>query len=128
MTRNARGSVPQTNPATAATVAQRLTSTQGDTGLAEFAVGQLGHVGDRKTPSEVRLQASALAHRRWGKCEDRTAATAPGRTAFEQRFLDEADGDPQRADSLRKSYYANLARQGVEARRRNRLARENGAA
>ncbi|WP_051084643.1 hypothetical protein [Kribbella catacumbae] len=60
--------------------------------------------------------------------EDRTARTAPGRAKFEQRFVDAADGDPVRAESLRKAYFANLARQSVAARRRNREARENGAA
>ncbi|HEY9417533.1 MAG TPA: hypothetical protein VIQ30_22475 [Pseudonocardia sp.] len=69
-----------------------------------------------------------MAHRGWGLCKDRTERTAHARSRFEQRFLDEADGDPVRAASLRKAYYADLARQGVEARRRNKAARETGAA
>lgn len=81
-----------------------------------------------RTQDEIRLQAKALAERRWGLCEDRTAATAPGRAAFEQRFLDEAGGDPVRAASLRKSYFTSLALKSAVARRRNREARENGTA
>jgi hypothetical protein len=107
---------PLSHPATDATVAQRLSDEQGE-GC---------HKGGR-TDAEARLNASGLAHRSWGLTKDRTARTQPGRTAFEQRFLDEADGDPVRAESLRKAYFANFARQGVEARRRNAEARANGA-
>jgi len=113
VTTNARGSDPLPDPATAATVAQRTALTQDDKG---------------RTKAEISLQASALAHLGWGKCEDRSARTAPGRAAFEQRFLNQAGGDPVRAASLRTAYYKDLARQSVATRRRNREARENGAA
>lgn len=128
MSEHVQGSDPQKDPDTVATVAQPLCETQGDTGLADRAVGQLGQVAGKEVPTTVRLQAQALAHRSWGKCTDRTARTQAGRSKFEQRFMDLAGGDPVRAASLRKAYYADLARQGVEARRRNRQARENGAA
>jgi hypothetical protein len=120
---NARGSDPQTDPATDVTVAQRTALRQGET----RRKAPLDHL-PKRTPAEVSLQASSLAHLGWGQCEDRTARTAPGRAAFEQRFLDQADGDPVRAASLRAAYYKDLARQSVAARRRNREARENGAA
>ena len=77
---------------------------------------------------EVTAAASMLgrigAHTRWANCEDRTAATAPGRRAFEQKFLDQAGGDPRRAESLRKAYYTRLALKSAQARR----ARRDGAA
>jgi hypothetical protein len=70
----------------------------------------------------------------WGMTEDRTARTAPGRAAFEQKFLDQTkspecpDGDPVRAESLRKAFFARLALKSAVSRRRNREAREAGAA
>lgn len=78
------------------------------------------------TPDEVRKAASALgrigAHTMWGNCEDRTARTAPGRSAFEQRFLDQANGDPVRAEHLRKAHFQRMAQKSVAARR----AKKNG--
>jgi len=116
---------PLSIPATDATVAQRLTDGQGE-GAHKVPLDHLKKGG--RTAAEVSLHASAMAHRGWGLCEDRTKRTAPARSKFEQRFLDAAEGDPVRAASLRKAYFADLARQGVQARRRNREARENGAA
>ena len=58
------------------------------------------------------------AHTKWAICTDRTAATAPGRAAFEQKFLDQADGDPLRAVSLRKACYQRLALKSAQARPR----------
>ena len=69
-------------------------------------------------PSDRRQIASIAAHSGWGQCDDRTARTAPGRAAFEQRFLDEAGGDPVRAESLRKAYFARLALKSAQARRK----------
>lgn len=57
------------------------------------------------------------AHLKWANTEDRTAATAPARKALEQKFLDEAGGDPVRAKHLRKAYYRRLALKSAEARR-----------
>ena len=64
------------------------------------------------------------AHSKWANTTDRTAATAPARAALEQKFLDQADGDPQRAVSLRRAYYLQLARKSAVARR----ARKGGDA
>lgn len=77
--------------------------------------------------SETSLAASAMAHRSWANTADRAHRTANGRAAFEQRFLDQADGDPVRAASLRKAFYAELALKSARARRRNREVREAGA-
>ena len=57
------------------------------------------------------------AHTKWANTTDRVAATAPARAAFEQKFLDQADGDPKRAASLRSAYFARLAFASAKARR-----------
>ena len=57
------------------------------------------------------------AHLSWAKTSDRTARTAPARAALEQRFLDEAGGDPVRAAHLRKAYFQRLALKSAAARR-----------
>lgn len=64
------------------------------------------------------------AHMSWANTKDRTARTAPARRALEQKFLDQAGGDPKRAESLRKAYYTRLALKSAQARR----ARRDGAA
>lgn len=64
------------------------------------------------------------AHVSWGRTKDRSARTAPARAAMDAKFLAEAEGDPVRAEHLRKAYYRNLARKSAETRRRNREARE----
>lgn len=69
-------------------------------------------------PSERSLIASIAAHESWAKTSDRTARTAPARRALEQKFLDEAGGDPLRAESLRKAYFQRLALKSAQARRR----------
>jgi hypothetical protein len=75
------------------------------------------HSGAR-SDSERRLGASAAAHTKWANTINRTAATAPARNAFYQRFLDEAGGDPIRANNLRKAYYARLQMKSAMARRK----------
>jgi hypothetical protein len=58
------------------------------------------------------------AHTKWANTEDRSAATAAARRAFEAKFLEEAGGDPVRAEHLRRAYYARLALASAKARRR----------
>jgi len=70
----------------------------------------------------------AASHYSWALTEDRTARTANARRAFQDRFLEEADGDPVRAESLRKAFYTRLALKSAQSRRRNREIRESGAA
>jgi hypothetical protein len=66
----------------------------------------------------LALAGKVGGHARHAQVEDPSSATAPARAGFDQRFLDEADGDPVRAAHLRKAYFARLALAGVMARRR----------
>jgi hypothetical protein len=70
------------------------------------------------TASERRLTASIAAHTSWANTPDRAARTANGRAALDQKFLDQAGGDPIRAEHLRKAYYARLALKSAQARRK----------
>ncbi len=68
--------------------------------------------------SDRRAIAQIAAHTSWANTTDRTARTAAGRAAMDQKFLDQADGDPARAESLRRAHMAKLARASAAARRR----------
>jgi hypothetical protein len=69
--------------------------------------------------------ARALAARRWAKCDDRSAATAPGRAAFESRFTRQVDPDgtlnptvrAELADQARADYFRQLGQRSGQARR-----------
>jgi hypothetical protein len=74
------------------------------------------------TDSELALAGRKGAHVSWSNTVDRTARTAPARAALEQKFLDECDGDPVRAASRRKAYFADLALKSAQARRRKATA------
>lgn len=78
-------------------------------------------------PSEVSQAMRAASHYSWFLTEDRTARTAKARATFQQKFLTAAGGDPVRAESLRKAYYAQMALKSAQTRRRNREAREAAA-
>ena len=78
---------------------------------------------DKSQPTRS-LISQIGAHESWAATKDRTARTEPGRRALEERFLAEADGDPQRAAHLRKAHFQRLALKSVQARRRQREARE----
>jgi hypothetical protein len=71
-----------------------------------------------RTPGENKLAASLAANMRWAQCKDRTAATVKPRAALEQKFLDEAGGDPERAENLRRAYYQRIALKSAVARRK----------
>lgn len=71
---------------------------------------------------ELRLRAQANAHSSWANTPDRAARTSSARAALEQRFLDEAGGDPVRAVHVRKAYYARLALKSAQSRRKAREA------
>jgi hypothetical protein len=73
-------------------------------------------------PRERALRAKIAAEMSWGLTRDRSARTAPARAALEQRFLDEAEGDPVRAGHLRSAYFARLALASATARRKAREA------
>lgn len=70
------------------------------------------------TPSERVLAARIAAHEKWGRCTDTTAATAPARKAMLDKFLAEADGDPARAEHLKKAHFQRLALKSAQARRK----------
>lgn len=78
-----------------------------------------------KSPTERALIARAAAHARWAKTPDRTAASAAGRKAAEDRFERQVDPDgvlppgerAKLAASARKAFYARLALASVRARR-----------
>lgn len=72
------------------------------------------------TPEEKSLRAQIAAETSWGNTPDRSARTAPARRALDQKFLEQADGDPQRAESLRRAYYKRLALLSAQSRRRAR--------
>lgn len=74
------------------------------------------------TQAERQIVARIAAHTKWANTSDRTAATAPARAALEQKFLDQAGGDPVRAKNLRQAYYQRLALKSAQARRRRKLA------
>lgn len=78
--------------------------------------------------SIMSLRAKVAAHESWANTTDRTARTAPARAALEQRFLDQADGDPVRAANLRKAHFARMALKSAQARRRRSAITTAGAA
>lgn len=70
------------------------------------------------TPAERTALGRIGAHISWANTTDRSQRTAAPRAAFEQRFLDAADGDPVRAKHLRTAYFQRLALKSAQARRR----------
>lgn len=78
--------------------------------------------------SERSLIASIAAHESWANTTDRTARTAPARAALDQRFLDQAGGDPARAEHLRKAYFKRLALKSAQSRRKAKEALTEAAA
>lgn len=77
-------------------------------------------------PSESDRSAAGRigAHISWANTEDRSARTAPARRALEAKFLEQAGGDPKRAEHLRKAYFQRLALKSAQSRRRAREATE----
>ena len=78
--------------------------------------------------AERRLLASIAAHESWAATEDRAARTAPARRALDAKFLEQAGGDPQRAEHLRRAHFKRLALKSAQSRRRAREATEAAAA
>lgn len=75
-------------------------------------------VSDDSTAAARSLAGSIGAHISWANTADRPARTAPARRALEQKFLDQAGGDPVRAAHLRQAYYKRLALKSAQARRK----------
>lgn len=74
--------------------------------------------------AERRLRGQLASHQSWANTENRTERTAPARAALDQKFLDQAGGDPVRAESIRKAYYARLAFESAKARKARSQARK----
>lgn len=79
------------------------------------------------TPAERRLRAQIAAHTSWANTPDRSARTAVARAARDAKFLEAADGDPERAESLRRAHFARLAFKSAQARRKAREAADAAA-
>ena len=73
-----------------------------------------------ESPAERTLRGRLGGYTSWANTPDRTARTAPARAALEAKFLADADGDPQRAEALRKAYFVGLALKSARARRKSR--------
>lgn len=74
------------------------------------------------TAAERSLSAQIAAETSWANTENRPARTAAARRALEDKFLAEADGDPDRAEHLRRAYYKRLALKSIQSRRRAKEA------
>lgn len=78
------------------------------------------------SPTERSLAARIAAHEKWAQAPDATAATAPARAAFLDRFEREVDPEgaltPQerarRAKHARAAYFSRLALRSAQARRK----------
>jgi len=64
------------------------------------------------------LRGRVGAHISWANTTDRAKRTAPARAALDAKFLAQAGGDAQRAEHLRKAYFAALALKSAQSRRR----------
>jgi hypothetical protein len=73
-----------------------------------------------KSEAERALIARMAAHSSWANTQNRSARTAPARAALDAKFLKAADGDPIRAEHLRKAHFARLALKSIASRRKSR--------
>jgi hypothetical protein len=69
------------------------------------------------TPAERSLAGRIASETSWANTKNRSAHTAPARAALDKKFTDAADGDPVRAEHLRKAHYLTLALKAARARR-----------
>jgi hypothetical protein len=60
----------------------------------------------------------------WARTTDRAARTEPARKAADQRFLKLADGDPKRAEGLRRAHLAAMLAKSNATHRAQKAARE----
>lgn len=72
----------------------------------------------KPSPAERALSAAVASHSSWARTENRSARTAPARAALDAKFLEEAGGDPVRAEHLRKAHFARLALKSAQSRRK----------
>lgn len=91
-----------------------------------------GHNANAPSRAELSLAGRHFSHLSWALTKDRSERTRPAREAMVQKFLDQTktpecpEGDPVRAESLRKAWYAELALKSAQARRANRARRLAG--
>jgi hypothetical protein len=71
-----------------------------------------------ESKAERQLRATIAAHESWAQTDNRTARTAPARAALQQKFLDQAGGDPIKAENLRRAHYARMQLKAAQSRRR----------
>ena len=71
-----------------------------------------------RDPQTRQLVGRIGAEQSWANTLDRSARTKPARDALNKRFLDEAGGDPVRAEHLRKAHFLKLALKSATARRK----------
>jgi hypothetical protein len=69
-------------------------------------------------PNVRQLVGRIGAEASWGNTLDRVARTKPARDGLAKKFLDEAGGDPVRAEHLRKAHFLKLALKSAESRRK----------
>jgi hypothetical protein len=77
------------------------------------------------TPEQRSLRASLAAHVQWSREPDPSTRTAPGRSAFLQRFERQVDPDgtmdpgerARRAEHAKRAYFKRLALASSKARR-----------
>lgn len=83
-------------------------------------------MGTGETAKERSLRNRAAVYQSWANTEDRTARTAPGHRAFEQRFVNQVDPErklpeverAKRVEAARKAYFSTLAYRSAASRRR----------
>ena len=74
--------------------------------------------------SDVSLAKSMAADMSWANTPDWAARTANARRAADARFLALADGDPKRAESLRKAHYKRMVLNSLKTRAAKKATRE----
>lgn len=72
--------------------------------------------------SERSLRSQIAAHVSWANTTNRADRTAAARKAMLDKFLAEADGDPIRAEHLRKAHFKRLALKSAQSRRKAKEA------
>jgi len=80
------------------------------------------------TPAERRLAAQIAANESWAATPNRSTRTAPARAALNAKFLAAADGDPTRAQNLRRAHFQRLALKSAQSRRKSREMAEDAEA
>ena len=77
-------------------------------------------------PDPQRQMAGRIGgNTRWSKIpqSERAAETLAARTALEDKWLREAEGDPARAANLKALHYARMSAASLKVRRKPRLLR-----